>query len=115
MTQDKAAIQAAPSDNLFSRGMLALLVAQFISALADNALLFAAIALLKTQMAPNWHIPLLQESSVIAFILLAPFVRPFADHFPKGRVLLISNMLKFSGAGVMLTGARESTLLNHRH
>ena len=104
MTQTQAAVQAEPSDNLFSRGMLALLVAQFISALADNALLFAAIALLKSQMAPDWHIPLLQEFFVIAFILLAPFVGPFADHWPKGRVLLISNMLKFLGVGVMLAG-----------
>ena len=30
---------------MFSRGMIAVLIAQFVSALADNALLFAAIAL----------------------------------------------------------------------
>ncbi|HEU4707883.1 MAG TPA: lysophospholipid transporter LplT [Methylophilaceae bacterium] len=94
----------APSDNLFSRGMLALLVAQFISALADNALLFAAIALLKSQAAPNWQMPLLQEFFAIAFISLAPFVGPFADHWPKGRVLLVSNTIKLAGVAAMLTG-----------
>ena len=104
MTAEKALPLIPPSDNLFSRGMLALLVAQFISALADNALLFAAIALLKAMAAPNWHMPLLQEFFVIAFILLAPFVGPFADHWPKGRVLLVSNMLKFLGVGAMLAG-----------
>jgi LPLT family lysophospholipid transporter-like MFS transporter len=85
-------------NNLLSRGMVAVLVAQFISALADNALLFAAIALLKTQMAPDWQTPLLQEFFVVAFILLAPFVGPFADTWPKGRVMLVANSLKFLGA-----------------
>ncbi|HZV63014.1 MAG TPA: lysophospholipid transporter LplT [Methylophilaceae bacterium] len=104
MAAEKAPALNSPTDNLFSRGMLALLVAQFISALADNALLFAAIALLKAMTAPNWQMPLLQEFFAIAFILLAPFVGPFADHWPKGRVLLISNTLKFLGVGSMLAG-----------
>ena len=78
-----------------------MLIAQFVSALADNALLFAAIALLKSHVAPAWQIPMLQEFFVIAFILLAPFVGPFADGFPKGRVMLIANMLKLIGAGMM--------------
>jgi LPLT family lysophospholipid transporter-like MFS transporter len=83
---------------LFSRGMLAVMVAQFISALADNALLFAAIALLKSQVAPAWQLPLLQEFFVLAFILLAPFVGPFADTLPKGRVMLIANSMVGLGA-----------------
>ena len=87
--------------NLLSRGMIAVLIAQFVSALADNALLFAAIALLKSQSAPNWQIPMLQEFFVIAFILLAPFVGPFADGFPKGRVMLIANCIKLLGATAM--------------
>jgi len=96
--------QNTQSDQLFSRGMIAVLIAQFISALADNALLFAAIALLKSQLAPNWQIPLLQEFFVVAFILLAPFVGPFADGFPKGRVMLIANLLKLLGASAMVLG-----------
>ena len=91
-------------NGLFSRGMLAVLIAQFISALSDNALLFAAIALLKSQMTEDWQIPLLQEFFVLAFILLAPFVGPFADSLPKGRVMLIANSLKFIGAAAMLSG-----------
>ena len=96
--------QITSSGQLFSRGMVAVLIAQFISALADNALLFAAIALLKSQLAPNWQIPLLQEFFVVAFILLAPFVGPFADGFPKGRVMLIANLLKLLGASAMVLG-----------
>lgn len=84
--------------------MIAIYIAQFISALADNALLFAAIALLKSLAAPDWQIPLLQEFFVLAFILLAPFVGPFADAFPKGRVMLIANMLKLLGTGAMFAG-----------
>lgn len=94
----------ATQANLFSRGMLAVLVAQFVSALADNALLFAAIALLKSQMAADWQIPMLQEFFVVAFIILAPFVGPFADTWPKGRVMLVANGLKFIGAAAMLAG-----------
>lgn len=86
---------------LFSRGMIAVLIAQFLSALADNALLFAAIALLKSQSAPDWQIPMLQEFFVIAFILLAPFVGPFADGFAKGRVMLAANCTKLLGASAM--------------
>lgn len=89
---------------LFSRGMAAVLIAQFISALADNALLFAAIALLKSQLVAEWQIPLLQEFFVMAFIVLAPFVGPFADTLPKGRVMLIANSMKFIGAASMLSG-----------
>jgi LPLT family lysophospholipid transporter-like MFS transporter len=93
------------SGNLFSKAMSAVLVAQFLSALADNALLFAAIALLKTATDyQNWYAPLLQEFFVISFILFAPFVGPFADSFPKGRVMLVSNAFKFIGAFVMLMG-----------
>lgn len=86
------------------RGMLAVLAAQFLSALADNALLFAAIAMLKMHAAPSWQTPMLQEAFVISFIMLAPFVGPIADTWPKGRVMLVANSLKFFGAAAMLLG-----------
>ncbi|PKO54914.1 MAG: lysophospholipid transporter LplT [Betaproteobacteria bacterium HGW-Betaproteobacteria-2] len=89
---------------LFSRGMIAVLIAQFVSAFADNALLFAAIALLRSQMADTWQIPLLQQFFVIAFIVFAPFVGPFADSLSKGRVMLLANGMKFFGAAAMLAG-----------
>ena len=61
------------------KGFYTLLIAQFLSALADNALLFAAIALLAQLSAPDWHTPLLQQFFVISYIILAPFVGSFAD------------------------------------
>ncbi|HLK70492.1 MAG TPA: lysophospholipid transporter LplT [Steroidobacteraceae bacterium] len=83
---------------LWSRGMLAVLLAQFLSAMADNALLFGALALLKVEHYPAWTEPLLQEFFVGAYILLAPFAGPFADALPKGRVMLLANLLKLAGA-----------------
>jgi MFS family permease len=85
-------------------GFYIILAAQFFSALADNALLFAAIALLKDLNAPTWHTPVLQEAFVLSYIVLAPFVGAFADSLPKGRVMLISNTIKLSGCIVMLAG-----------
>lgn len=85
-------------------GFYIILAAQFLSALADNALLFAAIALLKEMDAPAWHTPLLQQCFVISYIVLAPFVGPFADALPKGRVMFISNAIKFMGCLAMWLG-----------
>ena len=72
-----------------SKAFHTLLIAQFLSALADNAMLIAAIALLQKMSAPSWHQPLLLQFFVISYILLAPFVGSFADAMPKGRVMFI--------------------------
>src|SRR4051812_26205054 len=95
---------ARPNAPLWSRGMVSVLTAQFLSALADNALLFGALALLKLDQYPDWAAPLLQEFFVGAYIILAPFAGPFADSLPKGRVMLLSNGLKLAGALGMCVG-----------
>ncbi|PWB53120.1 MAG: lysophospholipid transporter LplT [Nitrosomonadales bacterium] len=87
-------------------GFYIILTAQFLSALADNALLFAAIALLKELSAPDWHTPVLHQFFVVSYILLAPFVGAFADAIPKGRVMFISNSIKFAGCLAMLFGVQ---------
>jgi MFS family permease len=87
-----------------NRGFYTILAAQFFSALADNALLFAAIALLAGLHAPEWQTPVLQQFFVFAYIVLAPFVGPFADALPKGRVMFISNAVKLAGCIAMLVG-----------
>ena len=87
-----------------NRAFYTILLAQFLSALADNALLFAAIGLLLFFSAPEWFSPLLQTVFVVAYILLAPLVGPFADALPKGRVMLIANTVKFTGCLIMLAG-----------
>ena len=87
-----------------NRGFNIILAAQFFSSLADNALLFAAIALLKSLDAPSWQTPVLQQFFVSAFIVLAPFVGAFSDALPKGRVMFISNSIKIVGCAAMLAG-----------
>lgn len=87
-----------------NRGFYIILAAQFLSALADNALLFAAIALLKDLHAPGWQTPVLQQAFIVSYIVLAPFVGAFADSMPKGRVMFISNNIKFFGCAAMLIG-----------
>jgi len=85
-------------------GFYTILAAQFFSALADNALLFAAIALLQSMHAPNWYTPVLQEAFILSYIVLAPFVGAFADSLPKGHVMFISNNIKILGCLAMLFG-----------
>ena len=85
-------------------GFYIILLAQFLSALADNALLFAAIALLAELDAPAYFTPILQQFFVGSYILLAPFVGAFSDALPKGRVMLISNAIKLVGCLAMLGG-----------
>jgi MFS transporter, LPLT family, lysophospholipid transporter len=86
------------------KGFYTLLIAQFLSAVADNALLFACITLLSTLNAPDWHEPLLRWFFIISYVVLAPFVGPFADALPKGKVMFISNGIKFSGCVLALAG-----------
>ncbi|MGR8978893.1 MAG: lysophospholipid transporter LplT [Gammaproteobacteria bacterium] len=90
--------------NPLNRGFNTILAAQFFSSLADNALLFAAIALLESMAAPSWQTPVLQQFFVFAFILLAPFVGAYADAIPKGQVMFISNSIKIVGCAAMLLG-----------
>src|SRR5580698_173478 len=93
---------------LWARGMFATLGAQFLSAFGDNALLFAALALVRHESYPAWSGPLLQAFFVGAYILLAPFVGVFADARPKGRVMLYANALKFAGRSEEHTSELQS-------
>ena len=89
---------------LLSRGMIAVISAQFLSAFGDNALLFATLALIKQQLYPDWSQPILQMAFVATYIILAPFVGQVADSFAKGRVMMFANALKLAGALVICFG-----------
>lgn len=89
---------------LLNKGMKAVLVSQFITAFADNAILFAILAQLSARHYPEWSQPMLQMVFVLSFIVLAPFVGQIADSFPKGRVMLLSNGCKLIGAMVICVG-----------
>ena len=90
---------------LLNKGMKAVLISQFITAFADNAILFAILAQLSARRYPEWSQPMLQMVFVLTFIVLAPFVGQIADSFPKGRVMLLSNGCKLIGAVVICLGA----------
>ncbi|EBN4498372.1 lysophospholipid transporter LplT [Salmonella enterica] len=90
--------------SIWSKGMLSVIVAQFLSAFGDNALLFATLALLKALFYPDWSQPVLQMVFVGAYILFAPFVGQIADSFAKGRVMMVANGLKLAGAAGICLG-----------
>ncbi len=77
------------------------MAAQFLSSLADNALLFVAIDLLISMKAPASLTPLLKLSFVLFYVLLAAFVGAFADALPKGRVMFIANLIKIAGCALL--------------
>ena len=83
-------------------GFYTIMAAQFFSSLADNALLIAAIGLLRESSEPAWMTPALKMSFVVSYVLLAPLVGAFADSMPKGRVMLITNGIKVAGCSLML-------------
>jgi LPLT family lysophospholipid transporter-like MFS transporter len=82
-------------------GFYIIMAAQFFSALADNALLIAAIAILRDIQAPESHAPLLKTFFTVSYVVLAAFVGAFADSMPKGRVMFISNSIKVLGCSLM--------------
>lgn len=86
------------------RAVGVLLGAQFLTALADNALLFTAIAMLIEAPRGGWYIPALQSAFLVAFVALAPWVGPLADRRSKPQVLLFGNALKAVGATLMYFG-----------
>jgi len=87
------------------RGFYTIMAAQFLSSLADNALLIAAIALLRDIRAPEWMTPMLKLFFFVSYVVLAAFVAAFADSRPKGQVMMISNLVKVGGCLLMLFGA----------
>ncbi len=86
------------------KGFYTIMSAQFFSSLADNALLVAAIELLKTSGASPWHITALTPMFALFYVVLAPLFGAYADAAPKGRVMLISNTIKMVGCLMMLFG-----------
>jgi MFS family permease len=82
-------------------GFYIIMAAQFFSALADNALLIAAIYTLRDMHAPQEYEPLLKLFFTLSYVVLAAFVGAFADSMPKARVMLIANTLKIGGCAMM--------------
>jgi len=86
------------------RGFYTIMSAQFFSSLADNALFVAAVELLKSSGAGEWQRAALVPMFALFYVVLAPVVGAFADAVPKGKVMLVSNGIKFIGCMMMLFG-----------
>ena len=86
------------------KGFRLLIAAQFASALADNALLIVTIAVLMEQGLPGWWAPMLKFAFTVSYVVLAPFVGPLADAFPKARLMAWMNGVKVLGVFALLAG-----------
>lgn len=88
------------------RGFVPLMTAQLLSALADNAILVIAIALLEARAAPAWLTPLLKFFFIASFVAFAFVVGTLADTLPKARVMLITNAVKAGGCLLLAAGVQ---------
>jgi MFS family permease len=86
------------------QGFHLLIAAQFVSALADNALLIVAIARLQELGMSGWWAPLLKFSFTLSYVVLAPWTGSLADSVPKARLMAWMNALKAVGAVLLLCG-----------
>ena len=103
-TPDLAPTVALPQQAQLPRGFGLVIGAQFMSALADNALLIVAIALLQQQGFALWWAPLLKFGFTLAYVVFAPWVGPLADAFAKGRVMAAMNVVKMLGLALLALG-----------
>lgn len=86
-----------------TQSFIVLLVAQFLSAFADNAVLFTIITIvIHSPDNPQWYVPALQSAFLIAFVLLAPWSGYVADKFAKSHVLFLANVVKAFGVILLL-------------
>lgn len=67
-----------------TKGFYSIMLAQFLSSLADNALPHRRDALLTTLNEPAWMTPLLKLFFVVSYVIFAAWVGIFADSMPKG-------------------------------
>ena len=81
-----------------------LIATQFVSALADNALLVVAIALLQRTAQPEWWTPLLKFFFIVSYVALAPLVGALADAVAKHRLMAWMNGVKLAGALALAFG-----------
>jgi MFS family permease len=86
-----------------SSGFFYLLLTQFITSTADNALLLVGIAMLMEQSSEPWWIPILKAIFTLSFIVFAPFVGIWSDLRPKRLVMQFASILKIiSCLGLLL-------------
>ncbi|RXT03842.1 lysophospholipid transporter LplT [Ammoniphilus sp. CFH 90114] len=81
-------------------------IAQMLSAFADNAIFFVILGLLASKgfSDPEGEMVMVQAGFLLAYVLLAPFVGTFADKHRKSHVLVVGNLIKAAGVGLLFSG-----------
>jgi hypothetical protein len=86
------------------RGFYTLIAAQFLSALADNALLLLVISLLQMQQQAAFWIPLIKVMFTLSYVISGPWVGAWSDNQPKHKVMMQANGIKIVACMALLTG-----------
>ncbi|MGN7469118.1 lysophospholipid transporter LplT [Brevibacillus sp. SAFN-007a] len=89
----------------------ALYFTQFLSAFADNMILFVIANLLRENGFSPAMLALVSISFFLPYVFLAPLVGPFADKHAKSFVLVIGNLIKALGIVLLLVIDHSSILL----
>ncbi len=80
----------------------ALFSAQFLSAFADNMILFIAQAIIIRDAYPAYYLPFVQSTFLASYVLLSPWVGRLADKHAKATVLIAGNAVKTAGVALLL-------------
>ena len=97
--------------NIQLKPLQALYFTQFLSAFADNMILFVIANLLRENGFSPAMLALVSISFFLPYIFLAPLVGPFADKHPKSFVLVIGNLIKALGVLLLFVIDHSSILL----
>ncbi|WP_442604322.1 lysophospholipid transporter LplT [Paenibacillus sp. KN14-4R] len=86
--------------------LTSLVFTQFISSFADNVNFFIIIGIITRQgvINPEGYVLNIQMGFLLAYVVLAPLVGAYADRNSKSNVLLMGNLLKSIGIGMLLLG-----------
>jgi MFS transporter, LPLT family, lysophospholipid transporter len=96
--------------NIRLKPLQALYFTQFLSAFADNMILFVIANLLRENGFSPAMLALVSISFFLPYIFLAPLVGPFADKHAKSIVLVIGNLIKALGV-VLLFFIDQSSIM----
>ena len=91
-----------------SKGIWALVWAQFWSAFGDQMMLFIVLAIIAKQNLGDFYILIAQAAFLVAYIFFCPYVGRIGDRFPKKYVLMIGNALKAFGIALAFFGCNPA-------
>ncbi|MGD8190446.1 lysophospholipid transporter LplT [Brevibacillus ginsengisoli] len=97
--------------NPWLKPLQALYFTQFLSAFADNMILFVIANLLTENGFSPVMLALVTMAFFLPYIILAPLVGAFADKNPKSTVLVIGNLIKAVGVLLLLVIDHSNILL----